>query len=347
MRHPDFEKIYQAFMWRYCKGETECDEGKQIYYAWLKKLGLDDSKPYEYPQEIREKFSWIQPHIQFIKEDEQAKYFKVEALFPLTSMNWNIYTREELIRACRTLIGKHTDLNHTTEILQEVQTVDADYEDDTVECLDRVLKGSKALSMLEKGEILQVSIEADCLRGSELTPEGWTCEGLVFTGKAYLTKDVLPGVPLTRIMPVEKLVESFKGITMQKEIKEQNAENKDKVSGKEEPVTDSASASDLHVKAQNVLVAAAKDADVGDYEVLEKIEDLQGKYEALKSELEQLKKPKEEPKQEPKKEPCKCLLTKEGFWARFHQLRSEGLDKSDAFRIVSQELIAAVEKKSQ
>jgi len=221
-------------------------------------------------------------------------------------------------------------LNHTAEILQEVQTVDADYEDDTVECLDRVLKGSKALSMLEKGEILQVSIEADCLRGSMLTPEGWTCEGLVFTGKAYLTKDVLPGVPLTRIMPVEKLVESFKGITMQKEEKEQNAETKDLISGKE-------------AEAQNVLVAAAKDADVGDSEVLEKIEDLQGKYEALKSELEQLKKPKEEPQTQPqqKKEPCKCVLTKEGFWQRFHQLRSEGLSKSDAFRLVSLEVIEA------
>jgi hypothetical protein len=38
-------------------------------------------------------------------------------------------------------------------------------------------------------------------------------------------------------------------------------------------------------------------------------------------------------------------LTKEGFWARFHQLRSEGLDKSDAFRIVSQEVIEAVAAK--
>jgi hypothetical protein len=330
-RHPDFEKIYQAFMWRYCKGETECDEGKQIYYAWLKKLGLDDTKPYQYPQETREKFSWIQPHIQFIKEDDQAKYFKVEALFPLTSMNWNIYTREELVRACRTLIGKHTDLNHTAEILQEVQIVDADYEDDTVECLDRVLKGSKALSMLEKGEILQVSVEADCLRGSELTPQGWTCQGLVFTGKAYLTKDVLPGMPLTRIMPVEKLVESFKGVTMEKEEKEEKPENKEPEpgAGKEPDGT-------------------TRDPDVGDHEVLEKIEDLQGKYEALKSELEQLKKPKEEPKQEPKKEPCKCILTKEGYWARFHQLRSEGLDKTDAFRILGQEMIAATTtKKSQ
>jgi hypothetical protein len=192
--------------------------------------------------------------------------------------------------------------------------------------------------MLEKGEILQVSIEADCLRGSELTPQGWTCQGLVFTGKAYLTKDVLPGVPLTRIMPVEKLVESFKGITMQKEEKEKNAENNDPVAEKE-------------ADPEKVLVVDAKAASVGHSEVLEKIEDLQGKYEALKSEFEQLKKPKEEPKQEhkeeTKKEPCKCLLTKEGFWARFHQLRSEGMDKSDAFRIVSQEVIAAALKKSQ
>lgn len=393
-RHPDFEKIYQAFMWRYCKGETECDEGKQIYYAWLKKLGLDDTKPYEYPQETREKFSWIQPHIQFIKEDDQAKYFKVEALFPLTSMNWNIYTREELIRACRTLIGKHTDLNHTMEVLEEVQTVDADYEDDTVECLDRVLKGSKALSMLEKGEILQVSIEADCLRGSELTPEGWTCQGLVFTGKAYLTKDVLPGVPLTRIMPVEKLVESFKGITMskeEKEEKEQKTENKDPVPPtpstktliemtadeiiaeiearmkvifdleqqlypKEVPPPPSkltpAEQDALRIKL-NVLYAELEGyrqaltlKTLTQATVEKKMEDLQGKFEALKSDVEQLKKPKEEPKQEPKKEPCKCILTKEGFWARFHQLRSEGLDKSDAFRIVSQEVIEAAQKKS-
>jgi hypothetical protein len=37
--------------------------------------------------------------------------------------------------------------------------------------------------------------------------------------------------------------------------------------------------------------------------------------------------------------PCLFVVTKEGFWTRFHQLRSEGLDKNDAFRIVSQEVI--------
>jgi len=347
-RHPDFEKIYQAFMWRYCKGETECEEGKQIYYAWLKKLGLDDTKPYQYPQETREKFSWTEPYIQFLKEDEQAKYFKVEALFPLSSMNNNLYTLDELLRGARSLIGKQVNWSHTGELAPEVQIYDAEYEDDCVECVLRVAKGSKALDLIEKGQVLHVSIEADCLRGSELTPDGWTCKGLVFTGLALLTKDVLPGVPLTRIMPVEKLVESFKGITMQKEEKEEKAENKDpKLGSGKEAVTDSTSAEDLHGKAEKVLVAAAKDADVGDYEVLEKIEDLQGKYEALKSEIEQLKKPKEEPKQEPKKEPCKCLLTNEGMWKRFHELRSEGCNKEDAFRLLCIEIIAATSKKSQ
>jgi hypothetical protein len=73
-----------------------------------------------------------------------------------------------------------------------------------------------------------------------------------------------------------------------------------------------------------------------------KIADLETKYEALKNELEGLKKPREETKNEP----CKCVLTKEGFWARFHQLRSEGASKSEAFRLVSLEVIEAATKKS-
>jgi uncharacterized small protein (DUF1192 family) len=70
-----------------------------------------------------------------------------------------------------------------------------------------------------------------------------------------------------------------------------------------------------------------------------RINDLEKQFAALKNELEVLKKPREKPKQEPNKEACKCLLTKEGFWARFHQLRSEGLSKSDAFRLVSLEML--------
>ena len=354
-RHPDFEKIFQAFMWRYCKDKKECEEGKSYYYGWLKNTGLDDTKPYQRPQES---FDWIKPHVQFMKEDEKAEYFKIEALFPLSSMNNNVYTREELIRACRTLIGKPTNLNHTDQILPEVQTVDADYEDDIVGCLDRVEKGSKTLQMIKSGEILQVSVEAQCLRGTDPSPEGNICRGQIFCGKAYLTKDVLPGVPLTRIMSVEKLVESFT-VTSVTNLNEEEkgkenpqTENKGQQSGQNVVVLQTEEAvTKFEEKKANEKLTEEMKAEVEsegkieqEKEVLEKIEDLQGKYEALKSELEQLKKPKEEPKQEPKKEPCKCLLTKEGFWARFHQLRSEGLSKSDSFRLVSLEVLEATSK---
>ena len=322
-RHPNFEKIYQAFMWRYCNGQAECETGKTNYYAWLNKLGLDDTKAYQRPQE---KFSWTEPYIQFLKEDEQAKYFKVEALFPITSMNNNVYTKDELLQAARSLVGKTVDLNHTDEKLPEVTIYDAQYEDNCVECLLRVAKESKALGMIEKGEILQVSIEADCLRGREQTPEGNVCHGLIFTGLALLTKDVLAGVPLSRIMPVEKLVESFT-VTSVTNLDEKPKEDPSEMKN-QKPVEDSAS---------------GKTPQTGtNVDFQGKIADLETKYEALKNELEGLKKPREETKNEP----CKCVLTKEGFWARFHQLRSEGASKSEAFRLVSLEVIEAATKKS-
>jgi hypothetical protein len=414
-RHPDFQKIYDAFMWRYCPDHNECDTGKGYYYGWLKNMGLDDTKPYQRPQE---KFSWIEPYFKYLKEDELAKYFKVEALFPLTSMNDNVYTADELLRGTRTLIGKTPNWNHTPEMAPEVKVYDADYEGDCAECLLRVLKGSRALREIESGNVVHVSVEIDCLRGSEWTPEGSTCRGLVFTGLALLTKDVLPGVPLTRIMPVEKLVESFT-VTDVTKMSDPNNPNlppsnlpppgtnppppgpqeaewtaayindlpdssfaaiepaypektqdkrcrhlpyKDKDGTVDlphlrnalarmnqiEPVTDSISAADLRAKAQTVLIAAAKGAGVGDYELKEKLADMENRLKTFESELDLLKKPKEEPpKQEPKKEPCKCVLTKEGFWARFHQLRQEGASKSEAFRLVSLEVIDAASKKSQ
>lgn len=61
--------------------------------------------------------------------------------------------------------------------------------------------------MLESKEIIHVSIEAYCKRGHEPTDQGWICAGLFFVGLALLTKDVLPGIPLTRIVPVESIVE--------------------------------------------------------------------------------------------------------------------------------------------
>ncbi len=416
-RHPDFQRIFDAFMKQYCEG-SECTEGKVAYQTWLSKIGLDETKPYQRPQE---KFAWAKDYIQFVKEDDKAKYFKIRALFPLTSMNDNLYTQHEILTATKTLIGKPTDLNHTSEILPEVETVDADFEDKTVECIDRVQKGSKALQLLESGQIIHVSVEADCLRGSEPTPEGNLCRGLIFTGKAYLTKDVLPGVPLTTIEPLEKIVEGFKvtNLTQEKGKEQAPPEKTDpqnpegfgdasfpddcfayvpdsakgpdgRKSDRKLPYKNKDGTVDLdHVRnalarlnqtqgisdaekekirtmLQNILKKANLDykPEAMAYDEfraeLDAVKQRLGDLDALKTQIQVLsdqiaklsaepEPPEPEQKTEKLNDPklCLCVLTKEGFWARFHQLRSEGLDKNDAFRLVSQEVIAAVEKKAQ
>ena len=254
-RHPDFDKIYRAFMKRYCGGpSTECQKGKRFYYGWLKKLGLDDTKPYGWLKPYDrsgEAFRWAEPTIRFWREEEGARLYKCEALFPLTSMNRNIYLEDELHRATRTLIGKVVNLNHSDHILKGISIIDGEFEDGAVECILRVPmeeacpKGYKIVDMLdhspevpEKYHIHHVSIEASCLRGLDQLNGDQVCKGLIFTGLALLMRDVLPGVPLTRIMPVERLVENF---TLQEEEemeeeKEEKTETEEKaVAGHETP----------------------------------------------------------------------------------------------------------------
>ena len=215
-RHPDFEKIYRQFMRRYCgSADEECERGRRAYYAWLNAHDLDDTKPYRRPQES-EAFKWAEPFIHLAREDEENKYYKVEALFPLSSMNHNVYSEDELLRAARTLIGKPVNMNHELP-LDGVEIVDAEFEDGAVEVLlkvprDAEFEGKKIVDMIDNGEVLHVSIEGACRTRKPMIMDdevGYGCEGLVLTGLALLQKGVLPGVPLTRIEPVEKIVSDF------------------------------------------------------------------------------------------------------------------------------------------
>jgi hypothetical protein len=197
VRHPDFAKIHSAFLTHYSKDPKL---GEQRYTQWLSALGLDDSKPYCKPQE---RFQWAKNLIEQVKEDPEARYYKVEALFPLESMNQNLYTREELLQATRTLTGKPSNLNHQSDQkLPEIEIIAAQCEDDVAECFVRIQKTSKIPDMIERKQIVNVSVEADWSHSR-------VGKGLVFEGLGWLTTDVLPGVPLTRIEPVEKIAESF------------------------------------------------------------------------------------------------------------------------------------------
>ncbi|RLI04981.1 hypothetical protein DRO26_03555, partial [Candidatus Bathyarchaeota archaeon] len=54
-KHPDFEKIYQNFLKRY-----GVEEGKKLYYAWLKKHSLDDTQSFESQKhKLIESFEWV------------------------------------------------------------------------------------------------------------------------------------------------------------------------------------------------------------------------------------------------------------------------------------------------
>ena len=289
-RHSDFEKIRSAFIDRYGKAE-----GEKKYNAWLQKLDLDQSKAYGDSQRqesiveglVEEKFSvvlvtesladkhpWVKPHLEEIKADCEAspgaQWYLVNALFPWTSMNGNVYTDEELSDGTKTIIDKPNDLDHTDEILN-IASRDAQYFKKSCEVLVRVPRDTtcsvgnfcQLIDNAEKEEngIVHVSVEAKCLRGSEPCPEGGKCNGLCFTGLGWLTKKTLPGVPLTTIQPIEQLLEclscktgvcSFHGSQINKEVKKitdekvnekveaqtknEGASNADKVDQKTDPL---------------------------------------------------------------------------------------------------------------
>ena len=216
IRHPDFEKIHAAFLTHYSKDPKL---GESRYADWVKFSGLDETQSYYLQGAARankskQSFEWANFLLQFVKEDKDAFYYKVEALFPVESMNKDSppFTRDEVLQAARSLTGKPSDLNHDiSKILVGVEVVAAQFEDDCVECLVRVPKTSPLVGMIDRKEIVNVSIEGEWSHG---VPG----HGLVLTGLGWLTKDtMLPGIPLTRIMPVEKIAESFKGVEILEE----------------------------------------------------------------------------------------------------------------------------------
>lgn len=129
------------------------------------------------------------------------------------------FTRDEVLQAARSLTGKPSDLNHDhKKMLDGVEVVAAQFEDDCVECLVRILKTSVLVGMIERKEIVNVSIEGEWSHGIP-------GHGLVLTGLGWLTKDtMLPGIPLTRIMPVEQIAESFLANKVLKEAVKQESD---------------------------------------------------------------------------------------------------------------------------
>lgn len=210
VRHKDFERIRNEFI-SYYKNEAK---GDREYCSWLNALHLDETLCYA---QTHESFTWAKDMISKIREDAENKYYKVLLGFPITSMNGNVYRERDLIAAAMFLKGKSPDMNHKETFWLNpenkynrwgtVTTEDAKYEDGAVELVMKVPKktlcpvcneaGKPLYKLIDEKRIVNVS-----LNGFNATPEG----GFKFNEQipyTLLTSDVLPGIPLARIFPIE------------------------------------------------------------------------------------------------------------------------------------------------
>ena len=212
--HADFFKILNDFISIF--GEAA---GRQKYDEMINAYNIDVTKAYRDQAQMKEcwggiceSYNWAKPLIQYLKEDEEAKYYKVRALTATVSMNRNDYTDiTELERSARTIGYRPLNLNH--DPLKQLpfpnsRVVSGDFEDKSVECIIRVANEGHVPNtnyslkdvqrMLDDGDIVNPSIEAEPEGGRMTTdgrkiPEWWN-----YTALALLEKGVtLPGVPTT------------------------------------------------------------------------------------------------------------------------------------------------------
>jgi hypothetical protein len=220
-RHADFERIKKEFENYYCKGAPgPCPGGEKEYYTWLHALQLDETLCYG---QTKESFSWAKENIHFVREDPLNKYYEVLVGFPVESMNGNVYAERDLIAAALTLEGIHPDLNHKPEFWFSpenpqnkwgVLTVTgAKYEDGAVEVMLQVPKdavcpicnGRKMVDLIDEHKIVNVSLIGGCKVSIDSPTGAHLCHGFSFDKQGFtlLTSDVLPGIPMARIFPME------------------------------------------------------------------------------------------------------------------------------------------------
>jgi len=202
--HADFIRIQADFIALFGGGL-----GQVKYDDFIDQYGLDPTQSYasqltrECLNGVCESFGWAKPLIQYLKKDDQAKYYKVRALTATLSMNANDYSDlEEIERSARTLTWRPLNLNHDPRQMLPFpkNRVDwAEYEDKAVEAIIRIDNEEKEIQdKLDNGEIVNPSIEGEP-RGGYRTEDGRKVpKWYNFTALALLQKDVtLPGVPTT------------------------------------------------------------------------------------------------------------------------------------------------------
>ena len=190
------------------EGKTTLDEVfNELINSYLieeveKKLGI---------QTIHESFQWIAPLTQYKAETPgKGKFFQVKAIYAGVSGNKNVYTREELKAAARSLAERPLNINHdeARTLPPPNRVVDADYEDGAVETVIYVEDPETLRKLTDPNHpkaIEKVSVEAKA-RETDKTSRGAEHSGIVFTGLGLLERGVAPGMPETEIRLFEKLM---------------------------------------------------------------------------------------------------------------------------------------------
>ena len=213
--HKDFQKILKKFKKQY--GDKK---GEELFYAWLNKHDLDDTKAYDPEEQLHEEFNiieafnWVnEPLLQFYKRDNDAIYWKVKALTANVSQNKNDYSDVgQLRRAAPTLGWRPLNWNHNHNTFLPFPEARVDlsaFEDDSVESIIRIPNGLRhptkhklVNQMIDDGDVIHVSIEGEP-RGRVETVEGNAPTDYNFTALALLERNVaLPGDPLTYLEPL-------------------------------------------------------------------------------------------------------------------------------------------------
>lgn len=213
-RHADFCRIHDEFV-KYYKDEAK---GEKEYYTWLNALRLNETLCYS---QTHEKFQWAKDMLKKVGEDAANKYYKVLVAFPLQSMNGNIYHEADLREDAQTITKGHPSIKHEDRYWLSpdnpynpwgtVNITGAEYEDGAVEALMQVPKttlyplsssGEKLCDAIDRGEIVNVSLEGFTASNGRFHFD----PKIPFT---LLPKNVLPGIPLARVFPIEQRLEAY------------------------------------------------------------------------------------------------------------------------------------------
>jgi hypothetical protein len=156
----------------------------------------------DHKNQKRESFKWTPPMEFYREESGGGRLYRCRAITATITGNNDKFTREELILAARSLADRPINLNHESPLpYPDNKTLNAEYESHGVETIMRV-RDEETNRLFDEDRIGHVSIEAYARTTEEC--DGIAPIGLVFTGLALLTDDVLPADPATTIELWEK-----------------------------------------------------------------------------------------------------------------------------------------------